>query len=761
MATTIRHSAVLGIGAKLAPSWSAGVGAVTSGTSKIKNEVKRLKSASHETADALKGMLASGDYYGKSAESVRRARIEHEKLTTALAHEERRLRSLKAWNEIDAGNRASAALGRIGSGLATVGKYAVATGAVLGGAAAGGIAWFTKSALDATSKLETMQTSLETLEGSPEKAKKSVDWITKFAAETPYKLEEVGEAYTRLRAYGIDPTNGSLRTLGDTAGSLGKPIMSAVEALADAVTGENERLKEFGIRSKTAGDKITYFYRNAAGKEMVKTVSKNSQVAIAATLQAIWNEKYAGGMQKQSRTWAGLMSTLSDQWMLFQVRVMKSGVFDRLKVRLEALSATITRWADDGTLDRWAARIGDAYTYAFDKIGEGFEWLRANWPQIKTTMSEAWSETQKFAKVAYDVGSWLVRASGGAGNLAIAIGALGAAKTLAPMYELVKIGGQVVAWMLRASALAPAITGAATAASGTAAAGGAAAAGGTAAAGGAVAGALGVAALGAAAGYGGYKLAEYVDEKENAKKLATPEARAKRAAEHERKLRESQERVRSMRALKAAEAAMPAVESDGLLVAPAPSEPTAQTAKWRPPPAAAKAAPAAPAAPRNIKTSKSDIPTPPAQPGLAPIVRQNVIVPEQAPVAVEWKPPKAAMREAAPARTAAPEAPRMTPTSPAPAPAKPSMAPPTAGPVPQPPAAKPTAAPEAPRMAPTIAPQETRNLTTPPAPAPVTQVHKYDQRKIEINVEAKGADADEVARKLEQRMQSEALASYE
>ena len=29
---------------------------------------------------------------------------------------------------------------------------------------------------------------------------------------------------------------------------MGKPVLQAVEAISDAITGENERLKEFGIK---------------------------------------------------------------------------------------------------------------------------------------------------------------------------------------------------------------------------------------------------------------------------------------------------------------------------------------------------------------------------------------------------------------------------------------------------------------------------------------------------------------------------------
>ncbi|MDG4813775.1 hypothetical protein P8629_12270, partial [Hydrogenovibrio sp. 3SP14C1] len=85
---------------------------------------------------------------------------------------------------------------------------------------------------------------LETIEGSQEKAKASLDWIAGFAKKTPYDLAQVTESFVKLKAYGIDPiADDALRILGDTGSAMGKSLDQAVEAFADAATGEFERLK--------------------------------------------------------------------------------------------------------------------------------------------------------------------------------------------------------------------------------------------------------------------------------------------------------------------------------------------------------------------------------------------------------------------------------------------------------------------------------------------------------------------------------------
>src|SRR5690606_14799481 len=125
----------------------------------------------------------------------------------------------------------------------------------------------------------------------------------------PYDLNQVSEAFVRMRAYGLDPMSGQLRSIGDAAAGMGKSLMQGVEAIADAVTGENERLKEFGIKTKVQGDQITYNW-NENGKEMSKTVRKSGPEIIAA-LTDIFG-RFDGAMDKLSKTQAGILSNLGD-----------------------------------------------------------------------------------------------------------------------------------------------------------------------------------------------------------------------------------------------------------------------------------------------------------------------------------------------------------------------------------------------------------------------------------------------------------------
>lgn len=251
-----------------------------------------------------------------------------------------------------------AGLQRVAQATGALARNMTQIAAVGAAAGAGMAALFKTQFVDTAAEFEKFGLILETIEGSSEKAKESLAWVNDFASKTPYSLQQANEAFVKLRAYGLDPKNkGLLQTLGDTSAAMGKDLMQSVEAIADAMTGENERLKEFGIKASKTGGRIVYEY-TANGKTMRKAANASNRAMIQSTLQAIWNEKYGGAMDKLSKSWGGMTSNLGDQWTRFKVMVMESGAFDFLKTRLADLLKQIDDMTKSGELKRLAEAFG-------------------------------------------------------------------------------------------------------------------------------------------------------------------------------------------------------------------------------------------------------------------------------------------------------------------------------------------------------------------------------------------------------------------
>ncbi|NBB17556.1 hypothetical protein GVN21_19515 [Caulobacter sp. SLTY] len=260
---------------------------------------------------------------------------------------------------------------------AALGGWLGATAGLGASMAVGGSIAFGKSVIDTSARFESYEATLRTInEGNTAKAREEMGWIQTFAKTTPYDIDQVTEAFVKLKAYGIEPTDGTLKTLGNTASGMNKQVMDAVEALADAQTGEFERLKEFGVRAKVQGDRVTFTYVKA-GKEMQVT-TKKSATAIQKSLLGIFDARFKGAMDEQSRTWNGMVSNLGDTWTGFQKRVADKGLFDKVKGSLGELLNFLGEAEKDGRLDKWAGEIAGSLGQVADsmvRVGKAVDWV--------------------------------------------------------------------------------------------------------------------------------------------------------------------------------------------------------------------------------------------------------------------------------------------------------------------------------------------------------------------------------------------------
>jgi len=261
-------------------------------------------------------------------------------------------------------------------------------------AAAGALTVLSKSVISTSAEFESFHATLETITGSAKAADDAMSWISKFAQTTPYDVAGVTDAFVKLKSYGIDPiANDALKTLGDAASAMNKPLNQAVEALADATTFEFERLKEFGLTTQQAGDKVTFSW-NANGKQLSKTIKKNSEEVRKFVLDQLGG-RFNGAMIKQSKTWNGMISNLADSWTNFQLRIGRSGFFDAVKDKLGDLLDYVGRLDADGTLDRWANNLGSAFTTVVEQITRIGGNL-ANFAEIIRKNAPAWDTIKAF-----------------------------------------------------------------------------------------------------------------------------------------------------------------------------------------------------------------------------------------------------------------------------------------------------------------------------------------------------------------------------
>lgn len=194
------------------------------------------------------------------------------------------------------------------------------------------------------------EATLRNATGSSEEAAKAMKMLQQLAKDTPASVSEWTESYIKLVNRGIKPTTDELTAMGDIAMSQGKDIDQFIEALLDAMTGENERLKEFGITASKNGKTTAYTFRG------VTTEVQNTDMAIKNYILSLGKlQGVQGSMATQMNELAGLESNIGDQ--------MES-IYNKIGKKLEPAIKTFM-----GTLGRFMGTISKS----LDSSGEKFD----------------------------------------------------------------------------------------------------------------------------------------------------------------------------------------------------------------------------------------------------------------------------------------------------------------------------------------------------------------------------------------------------
>ena len=241
--------------------------------------------------------------------------IRRKSASVALMDEERQKR-LAIATEV-ARNRANAAINRGTNGIRMQNvelqkQQSFMSG--FGGGMIGGAAMYAgqdliRQIIDVRGQFQKFEAVLGNTFNDTDKAKEAMKMISDFAASTPFQVDQLTGSFIKLANMGFTPTLEDMTKMGDLASSTGKDFDQLAEAILDAQTGENERLKEFGIRASKNGDKVTYTFKEQA------TTVENTASAIRAYILSLGDlQGVQGANAKISATLSGEMSNLGDKF---------------------------------------------------------------------------------------------------------------------------------------------------------------------------------------------------------------------------------------------------------------------------------------------------------------------------------------------------------------------------------------------------------------------------------------------------------------
>lgn len=202
--------------------------------------------------------------------------------------------------------------------------------------------------LDTASEFEQYKNRMSAFTTSLEENNSEMAKAKAFAVEYNLEINKTTDALLLMKNNGLKDTTEQLKIYTNTAIGGGKSIDQFAEAMADALTGENERLKEFGVKASVVGDQISYAWSDSSGKVRNITI-KNNKDMIDSTLSAIFNEKYVGQLEAYESSWAGTMQGLDNKWTNFKLQLADNGLIDYFKNVGSVISDYLTTGFADGS----------------------------------------------------------------------------------------------------------------------------------------------------------------------------------------------------------------------------------------------------------------------------------------------------------------------------------------------------------------------------------------------------------------------------
>ena len=258
-----------------------------------------------------------------------------------------------------------------------------------------------KTAIEGAGNIEQYRNTLETVLKDSDMARKKLAWASRFANKTPFETEEVVGGMTKLQSYGIEgdrilkTTNRTyLEMIGDMASGMGKSFDQAIEAVADARTGELERLKEFGITKNMIAD-----FGKSKGLEIFNNKGQIKDMELFnKTLFEMMDSRFGGAMEKQAKTFRGGLSTISGAAKsalstLAGVNefgdIVENSPFQILRDKvIIPFANTLVRLQEDGTFTKWAENISNIFGEIINIGGKVIDFI-VKWKEVLIPLASA------------------------------------------------------------------------------------------------------------------------------------------------------------------------------------------------------------------------------------------------------------------------------------------------------------------------------------------------------------------------------------
>ena len=239
-----------------------------------------------------------------------------------------------------------------------------------------------ESILQTGGKFETIGIQMRSVMGSVADGDTAFKWVKDFAKNTPLDLEGVSQAFVKLKAFGLDPMDGSLQAITDQTSKLGgsqETLNGIVLALGQAWAKQKLQTEEIN-QLVERGVPVWEMLSNVTGKNAAELAKMAESGQLGRdTIKGLIDEigrSSEGSSQAMMSSWTGLMSNLGDTWSQFLDRIAQSGLMDYFKAQLQELLRTVEEMANNGQLQQIAQQISDFFVGAAATFRDAVSFIR-------------------------------------------------------------------------------------------------------------------------------------------------------------------------------------------------------------------------------------------------------------------------------------------------------------------------------------------------------------------------------------------------
>ncbi|OWZ90346.1 hypothetical protein B9J07_27545 [Sinorhizobium sp. LM21] len=267
-------------------------------------------------------------------------------------------------------------------------------------------------------KLNYQMRAMSTAADPIKDAADNVKWLREQATQMPFSLKTLTSGFTKLKAVGIDPTNGSLRAISDGIAAFGgsddafnRTILGMTQAAGKGVLQMEELRQQIGESMPIAMNLLARSMGLTVG-ELAKEISTGTVASVPALqkLTAELNRAYGGTSQRMMQTFSGQMTQLYTNVQNLATSEGGKGFFDQIKNQLR----DINQFLSSDMAQRMAVSFGQGLSTVVQSLREG--------------ISTIWQFRDELTRVA-------TVAAGGLGLLALTrgVGSLSAALSTASL----------------------------------------------------------------------------------------------------------------------------------------------------------------------------------------------------------------------------------------------------------------------------------------------------------------------------------------